>query len=143
MYRRVRNREEAEDLTQEVYLRIAGRFGAASPPLPCLLAAARNLVGDHWRRAAPGPLPLEEEHLVAHLDGDDAVTRLWLEDLLRRLTAEYRAVLGLRVIGGHSRAETARRLGRSEASVRGLQYRALQRLRQLVLNDGVEEESHQ
>src|SRR5919108_379448 len=50
-------------------------------------------------------------------------------DSLRRLTAEQREVLELRFVRGYSIAETQAVTGRSEESVKKLQARALQRLR--------------
>jgi len=140
IYGRVQNREEAEDLTQEVCARVLRRRGAAPPTLAYLRAAALNLIRDRWRRRwSAGVLsPLEEAWLVADDDADPGgrhLDRLWLRGLLERLPADQRRVLDLRIIQGLSRAETAARIGRSEASVRGLQYRAIQALRALVLEE--------
>ena len=50
---------------------------------------------------------------------------------MNQLPAQYRQVLELRIIDGYSRKETAERMERSEDAIRGLQYRALQALRDL------------
>lgn len=138
VYGRVQNREEAEDLTQEVCARVLGRRGTAEPTLAYLRAAALNLIRDRWRRRrSTGTLsPLEEAWLVADDDADPSrrhLDRLWLTGLLERLPRDQRLVVELRVIQGLSRAETAARMGRSEASIRGLQYRAIQALRAMAL----------
>ncbi|HEX6989343.1 MAG TPA: sigma-70 family RNA polymerase sigma factor [Bacillota bacterium] len=138
IYGRVQNREEAEDLTQEVCARVLGRQGAAAPTPAYLRAAALNLIRDRWRRRrSAGVLtPLEEAWLVPDDDAEPGrrlLDRMWLAGLLERLPDDQRQVLELRVVQGLSRAETAARMGRSEASVRGLQYRGIQTLRAMVV----------
>ena len=70
----------------------------------------------------------------AAADADTAavVDRVWLEERVRRLPPAYREVLHWRIVVVLSRAETARQMRRSEAAVRGLQYRALKALRDLL-----------
>lgn len=136
IYYRVLNREEAEDLTQEAYSRALPKFPSTGP-LPSqayLKTVALNLIRDRWRQQKTRgiPVPLEEALLLTETDEENTVNRALVEDLLNQLSADYRTVLQLRIIEGYSRAETARRMGRSEAAVRGLQYRAVQALRQLL-----------
>ncbi len=137
IYRRVQNREEAEDLTQETYSRTLGRAHPAElPPIGYLRTVALNLIRDRWhRRQVRGlPVPLTEAVLAATGDTDECVDRSAVRTALAALPPEYQTVLQLRIVEGYSRAETAERLGRSEDAVRGLQYRALQQLRDLLLN---------
>lgn len=140
VYARVQNREEAEDLTQETYLRVLRqRDPSHDPPsLPYLHTVALNLIRDRWRRirARGARVPLEESLLLTDDGGDATVDRLWLETLIDELPDDYRQVIRLRIIAGLSRAETARRMDRSEAAIRGLQYRALQALRDRIRGDG-------
>lgn len=51
---------------------------------------------------------------------------------MSQLPEQYRQVLELRIVEGYSRQEVAERMGRSEDAIRGLQYRALQTLRDLI-----------
>jgi len=134
IYRLVQNKEEAEDLTQETYLRVVRKGFSEPPNMGYLRATATNLVRDSWRRKrAFGALsPLEEAALVATSGGDDGPSS-GVRELMARLPDEYREVLELRIIQGYSRSETARKMGRSEDSVRGLQYRALCALREALL----------
>ncbi|WP_460039976.1 RNA polymerase sigma factor [Thermaerobacter litoralis] len=121
----------------------AGRTGFP-PPDALVRTVALNLIRDRWRRQRRDGATV---HLEAALlqgsaptrdgtatDADAAavVDRVWLEERLRRLPPAYREVLHWRIVVGLSRAETARQMRRSEAAVRGLQYRALQALRHLV-----------
>jgi RNA polymerase sigma-70 factor (ECF subfamily) len=140
IYRLVQNKEEAEDLTQETYLRAVKKgFSKDEPPhLGYLMAVAVNLVRDSWRqKRARGVLsPLEEAALEVAARTDEAYESS-VRDALARLPDEYREVIDLRIVQGYSRAETAQRLGKTEDAVRGLQYRALQALRE-VMKDHLE-----
>lgn len=94
-YCRLRNRELAEDMTQETFLRgLSGK----SRDLPYLYTTARNLCIDEVRRKKPVPLP---EDLPAAPDGEglDAIAvRMALEDL----SEEDRELLLLRYVNGES-----------------------------------------
>ncbi len=145
VYARVQNRQEAEDLTQEAYLRAIARGRTPegqspggpgdSPSRSYLQMVALNLIRDRWRRhrAHGVEVPLEEAFLGRPDVADDAVHRAWVRSLVAGLLAEHRTVLELRIVAGYSRAETARRMGRTEDSIRGLQYRAIQALRRLMM----------
>lgn len=136
IYHHVQNRQEAEDLTQETFSRTLAVISPTGgpPPLNYIKTAALNLIRDRWRRrrARGIPVPLEEALLTHDREMDDAVDRAWIAGLLARLSEEHRTVLRLRIVEGYSRAETARRMERSEDAVRGLQYRAVQALRDLM-----------
>lgn len=132
IYRRVQNRQEAEDLTQESYLRALGHHGTDdAPPSPSYLRTiALNLIRDRWRRQRVRgvPVPLEEALLLR--DEGDALDGALVRRALDGLPEDHRTVLWLRIVEGRSRAETARRMGRTADAVRGLQYRAVQAMRQ-------------
>src|SRR5690606_7333462 len=138
-------REEAQDLTQEAYLRcLAARDDAKTfpPGWAFMQTVALNLIRDRGRRQRThGTLtPLEDRILRGDLPSslvDDnplntETDRIWLQELLAKLPRDYRTVLELRLIKGYSRKETAQQMGRSESAVRGLQYRALQLLRAMI-----------
>lgn len=67
---------------------------------------------------------------------NDVNQRLQLENDLAKLNEDQRVVIDLRIIQGYSVAETAKRLGKTEAAVRTSQYRALQSLAKIVNSDG-------
>ncbi len=54
VYFRVQNRQEAEDITQEAYVKTLSRWGqkASRPdhPLEYLKATALNIIRDRWRK---------------------------------------------------------------------------------------------
>jgi len=136
VYARLGNRQEAEDLTQETFARTLARSNGSgeSLSLPYLFTVALNLLRDRWRSPQRRFLqvPLEEGAATADPAAENQARQAWVEEMLTRLPAEYRTVLELRIVQGYSRAEVARRMGRTEDAVRGLQYRALQALRQLT-----------
>ncbi|MGI5838698.1 MAG: RNA polymerase sigma factor [bacterium] len=140
IYRRVQNREEAEDITQDTYVRTLARHPApASLPTPGYLrTVALNLIRDRWRRrqVRGTPLPLTETLLAAADDSDAVLRKETVQEAMNALPPEYRQIIQLRIVEGYSRAETARLTGRSEDAVRGMQYRALQQLRKILLPEG-------
>lgn len=137
--RLTRNPAEAEDLTQEVFLRALRslpRFEDRGLPFTAyLLRIARNLARDRWRagsarlmvtadvpdRAGPGPGP---ENLAVDADRREALLAA-----LDRLTPDHRAVLRLRILEGRTTSEVAALIHRSQPAVRQLQVRALAALR--------------
>lgn len=140
IYQRVQNREEAEDITQEAYVRTLGRKPAPDtlPTAGYLKTVALNLIRDRWRRRQVRgiTLPLTEALLADADDPEAALGREAVQEALAALPPDYRQVIQLRIVEGYSRSETAKLTGRSEDAVRGLQYRALQQLRDALLKNG-------
>lgn len=142
VFYRVDSRQEAEDLTEGVFLR-AWQALASSPPREVpfrlwLYRIAHNAVVDHYRtrREQVGleavvqlPDPLAgPETAVAHLEQSHA-----LQQAMRQLNDDHQAVLTARFIVGLSHAETAVAMARTEEAVRALQYRAVSALRKLLI----------
>jgi RNA polymerase sigma-70 factor (ECF subfamily) len=140
--RRVRDRNEAEDLTSEVFHQaLAGlpRFEWRGVPFAAwLFKIASNAIIDRAKRAA------KEQGISNTLDPPADVTphefedqieeRVRLFQLVDRLPAHQRLVIGMRFAEEKSIREIALALGRSEGAVKQLQFRALQNLR-ARLND--------
>jgi RNA polymerase sigma-70 factor, ECF subfamily len=130
---------EAEDLTQEVFvraLRALPRFVDRGVPFTAyLLHIADNLTRDRWRR---GPSKVESlERLVDHpSDGPPPEHGLLQGDrreaLLRgldQLTLDQRTVLRMRFLEGRTTREIATLTKRNVAAVRQVQARGLHALR--------------
>jgi len=119
--------ERAEDLSQDTFVRLLGREQLPAPrePRAFLLAIARGLLFDHFRRAAleqaylaelmlipeaeqPSP---EEQHLI--LEDLKAIDRL-----LGKLSSKARAAFLYNRLDGLGHAEIAERLGVSVSRVR-------------------------
>jgi RNA polymerase sigma-70 factor (ECF subfamily) len=146
VYYRVQNREEAEDVTQETYARALKKFASRGklPSQGYLKTIALNLIRDRWRRQQVQgvTVSLEDVFLLRESDEEAAVNRNVIRILMEQLSEEQRTVLQLRIIEGYSRAETALRMGKSEDAVRGLQYRAVQALRSLMVKHSEEVNKH-
>lgn len=132
-YALLQNREAAEDITQETYFRCLRKDTKSFPPYPYLKKVARNLIYDryrHWQKTGNQMEDHSHSEDVSAIE-ENWVTRALIQELMIQLPEQYRQVLELRIIEGYSRKETAERMGRSEDAIRGLQYRALQALRDL------------
>jgi RNA polymerase sigma-70 factor (ECF subfamily) len=143
IYYKVQNREEAEDLTQETYVKTLAYLHEHQAPqenfLGFMKTVALNVFRDRWRQKKRRGIPVNFEELdpqeTAKPDHQKAVAqRLQLENALAKLSEDQRIILDLRIIKGYSVAETAKLVGKTEAAVRTAQYRALQALAQLLNN---------
>jgi RNA polymerase sigma-70 factor (ECF subfamily) len=134
--RRLRSREEAEDVTSEVFHQALAkikdfewrgiRFSA------WLIRIAANAVTDRWRRAqreGNHPMPENVEDTHAHEEMNDSAALFQLVD---GLPADQRRVVHLRFVEQKSIREIAQELGRTEGAVKQLQFRALQKLRSKI-----------
>jgi RNA polymerase sigma-70 factor, ECF subfamily len=142
IYRAVPHPSEAQDLTQEVFLRAyqsLPRYQVGDAPFHAYLATiARNLLRDRWRWQRPASVELTEE---LGLPGPDIEPEDWamadaegtrILDALAMLPADYQTVLRLRVLDGRPADEVAALMARSPAALRQLQHRALVALRGLL-----------
>jgi RNA polymerase sigma-70 factor (ECF subfamily) len=129
---------DAEDLTQEVFLRFYQRldqFQSASPVRPWLLGIARNLLREHVRRVrrrrevAWTELCLELDEMIrAPEDGqDDALAHL--PGCLGTLGESARTALDLYYGSSFRVSEIGQKLHRSEGAVKLLMFRARQALK--------------
>lgn len=136
---------EAEDLTQEVFLRAIRslhRYRDQGLPFTAyLLQIARNLARDRWRASLTRPLVTGDvpERAVTG-PGPEALAvegarREALICALDELSADHRLVLRLRILEGRPASEVARITDRSPAAVRQLQVRALAALRTALGNE--------
>lgn len=135
--RRVRDRNEAEDLTSEVFHdALAGlpRFEWRGAPFAAwLFKIASNAIIDRSKRAAKEQQPPAILGLPADVNPreieDEIEQRARLFQLVDRLPIDQRRVIGMRFAEERSIREIANELGRSEGAVKQLQSRALQNLR--------------
>jgi len=140
----VNDRVLAEDLTNEVFLRVMraiGRYQHHSVPQfnAWIFRIAKNVVIDHWR-AKRDTVPLDEalatergETLDAHFES--LARREELQVAMQKLTEDQREVLVLRFGMGMSHREIAEQTGRNEEAIRALQFRAIRSLRAIMGED--------
>ena len=136
IYTRVGNREEAEDLTSQVFMKAMNGLDAsrdAESAQSWLFQVARTTVADHWRRfyrlrtdslddLVEAGWEVQEEPPAPEQPPDERAGRL-----LARLPDRYREVLTHRFLQNHSIRETAELMHLTEANVKVLQFRALKK----------------
>ena len=130
--RRVPTRQDAEDLTSEVFheaLRGLPQFEWRGLPFVAwLLGIARKRLAERWRRNGQ-----QHETAVDDLEEGafevDVEESLALVQLVEDLPKDQRLVIRRRFVEQKSLREIAEELGRSEGAVKQLQFRALQHLR--------------
>jgi RNA polymerase sigma-70 factor, ECF subfamily len=130
--RRVGSRDEAEDLTSEVFhhaLANLMRFEWRGTPFAAwLIRIAANAIADRWRlqaREIGNPVAAEPKDLS--MEGFEQ--RAALFQLVESLPPAQRQVVFLRFVEQKSVKEIAHELQRSEGAVKQLQFRALEKLR--------------
>jgi RNA polymerase sigma-70 factor (ECF subfamily) len=130
--RRVGSREEAQNLTAEVFHQALASIGSfkwqGAPFIAWLYGIASNVLSSHWQGLGKNPEQLAE-------DWDQGATEqiergAILSQLVQSLLPEQRIVIVRRFIDQRSIREIAQELGRSEGAVKQLQLRALENLRQ-------------
>ncbi len=97
-YLRVSNRETAEDLTQETFLRYLEhpQYHNIDKTLQLLYTIARNLCNDEFRRKKFEELP--EDTLVDENIEDTVLTNYSLKEALDKLSDEDREIILLRYV---------------------------------------------
>lgn len=152
----VRNGSEvdADEIVQEGFFRAfrdIGGFQGKCRLRTWLIRLAQNAAIDHYRRKDykyPQPLSLNDtpavHEVVAPLNAADqnplrtllvAETRDRIRRVLARLSENHRAVATMRLVDGLSVKETAEIMGRSEAAIKMLQLRAVQRITAILTQD--------
>jgi RNA polymerase sigma-70 factor (ECF subfamily) len=137
------DRMDAEDLTEEVFLRVWRTLSNYNkqgvPLLAYFFRIARNALIDFYRRTSRSgnQMSLEAQPVIDNRPdpGDAALARMEHQEIRRmldQLSEDYRNVLVLRFLSELSAGETAHVMGRSEGAVRILQHRALAALRDLI-----------
>lgn len=134
IYRIVGCHESAEDIMQELFLRLFRQPPDQSVKnvRAYIFRAAHNMALDRLRRDRHVSLDELTEDSIAPTEAHELDTRLDIDAALRRLTDEQRRVITLRLNAALTLAETARIMGKSVASVHRTYNRALKALKQLL-----------
>ena len=139
--RRTRSADRAEDLYQELFLRIhraRHAYDPRRPFAPWFFQIARHLLIDDERRAFRNHEVSLDEFASNTSDAqrvDPIADRQWLAQLLGSLSETDRYVLLAAKGDGVSHAELADQLGKSVDAVNKMASRALRRLQQAALLD--------
>jgi RNA polymerase sigma-70 factor (ECF subfamily) len=137
---------DAEDLASDVWLEVArglGRFDGDEPAFRAwVFTIARRRVIDAGRRVQrrrTDPMPPQQIDRGADAP-DEFEARLALDAALRhvaRLPRDQAEVVALRVLAGLSAEQVAEIVGKHAGAVRVLQHRALRRLANELVAEGV------
>jgi RNA polymerase sigma-70 factor, ECF subfamily len=150
LYAHLDDRLDAEDLTEEVFLRTwrtLSRYRDQGVPFKAFLfRVAHNALIDHYRSNRRSGSEVSIEDSVIHDMRSEPGSQFLqnqehqeLRNTLAQLREDYQTVLISRFLAGLSPEETAQVMGRSVGAVRVLQHRALSALRKMmegVISDG-------
>jgi RNA polymerase sigma-70 factor (ECF subfamily) len=142
IYSKVRNHEEAEDLTSQVFLKAVRHLDLnynSQGRRKWLYQVARTTITDFWRShysmssisletllESDWDGPLDDSSIEENGNATQRVHRI-----LEALPEQYRAVLTCRFLLGLSIKETAVKLNLTEVNVKTLQFRGLKRASEL------------
>ena len=132
VFRRVERREEAEDLTSEVFHHALAKIRhyewRGVPFSAWLIRIAANAITDRWKktsRESDDPVPDDLEDAGA----EDIEQCAALSQLVQGLPQDQRRVVELRFAEQKSIREIAQEMRRTEGAIKQLQFRALKKLR--------------
>ena len=141
LYARLREQESAQDLTQEVFVRVIKGIGGfefrgEKSFLGWLYTIAGNVLIGQARRKRAVSTPLDDSLELVDPRSQDAVLsifdRVALQQAITQLTEDQQQVLTLKFFADMTNQEIAAILGRTEGAVKALQHRALQALQQIL-----------
>jgi RNA polymerase sigma-70 factor (ECF subfamily) len=139
---RLRSNEDAEDVTEEIFLRIIDNIAnfewRGLPFGAWVFRIARNEVVSHVRRQKSRgttaqlteSIPDEGRDHTEQVEID--LTFRVVKQAIEKLPEAQRQVVSLRFVAGLSVAETAQALNKTENNVKVLQHKAIARLQQLM-----------
>jgi RNA polymerase sigma-70 factor, ECF subfamily len=154
--RMIKNRAEAEDLTQQAFLQVyrkIGTFRGESGFSTWLYRVTANIVLMHLRRRKPTEILSEDlerhssddkgpgEHGTSDTSMLGAIERLHLKRAIRKLPAGYKKLFLLHDVFGYQHNEIAGLLGCSTGCSKSQLHKARKRLRQLLQGEQWRRES--
>lgn len=144
IYYKVQNREEAEDITQETFVKAISYMQKSSTGIEkyigFLKTVSLNIMKDKWRKKKRQGTNINlhdvnPEMISLEDSAEISAQRELIRAALERLNEEQRKVIQLRILMGYTVTETARMMNKTEGAVRVLQYRSLQALSTILRNN--------
>jgi RNA polymerase sigma-70 factor (ECF subfamily) len=142
VYFRVRSRVDAEDLTQNIFLKVWNHLSdyeqGKDPFSSWLYAIARNTVIDFWRKKKDWNISELGENTIKSKEEpiDDLIEKEEDLRILRKtielLTDEQQEVVILKFIDGLLNKEISKIIGKKEDAIRQLQSRAIRILKEYI-----------
>jgi RNA polymerase sigma-70 factor (ECF subfamily) len=143
LYTRVRHQADAEDLTEQVFLKMVDSIQAYRPRgvafSSWLYRIAHNLLVDRYRRAGREAMELSTELRDHRPQADPAAMAQNSEDrrrllqAIQRLTPEQQQLITMRFIDNLEVEEIARLTHRRPGAIHSMQHRALASLYRFLL----------
>ncbi|MBU3925161.1 RNA polymerase sigma factor [Patescibacteria group bacterium] len=148
VYFRLKNKHEAEDLTQAVFIKFyesdSDFAERGKNPLAYFFTIARNVIIDHSRKKKEIVMGDRELEMEAGRTNEDRLKNierkeicLKVKEALKRLTDDQQEIMILKFINDLSNKEIAAVLGKSEDTIRQVQSRAIRILRKEFENFNV------
>ena len=145
-YRKVKNRSDAEDITEETFLKALKGFKNFEERFEggldvWMYTIERNVVRDYFRKQTGfSVLPFEEKwNMILNPPIDDpyvTVERAEINEIISAslgdLPEQYREIIELRFFKNKSLKEIANIMGKNVGAIKVLQFRAIQKLRNIV-----------
>lgn len=136
-YAQTRSQHDADDIFQEVFLRVAQNrpvFDSESHEKAWILRVTLNCLKSHWRAAwRRHDVPLDER--IPFPSPEERA----LDNALRQLSPKYRAAVHLFYYEGYSAEEIARMTGEKPSTIRTRLTRARAQLRDLLKGESDDE----
>jgi RNA polymerase sigma-70 factor (ECF subfamily) len=143
LYTRVRHHADAEDLTEQVFLKMVDSIHRFRPRgvafSSWLYRIAHNLLVDRYRRSGREPMELTDQVRDVRAHADPAAHAQHSEDrrqllaAVQRLTPEQQQVITMRFIDNLGVDEIARLMRRRVGAIHSMQHRALASLYRFLL----------
>ncbi|HEY9287093.1 MAG TPA: sigma-70 family RNA polymerase sigma factor [Candidatus Dormibacteraeota bacterium] len=152
LYTRVRHQADAEDLTEQVFLKMVDSIARYRPQgvafSSWLYRIAHNLLVDRYRRAGRETVELSSDlhDLRPQIDpatmAQQSDDRRRLMAAIQRLTPEQQQIVSMRFVDGLEVEEIARLTHRSPGAIHSMQHRALASLYRFLMEEEEVEARH-
>jgi RNA polymerase sigma-70 factor (ECF subfamily) len=148
IFLRIKNKEESENITQEVFLKVfkvINRFEErGKSPLNLFFTVARNTLIDFWQKKkdlliedlGQNFFELDNLYLDAERNTEIGLLSEEIYKALEMLIGEQKDVIELKFFAGLKTREIAELLNKREEAIRQIQCRALKALKEYFNNNG-------
>lgn len=135
----IKNKEDAEDIFQEVYIKVyegADMYQAYGKPLAWLLTIAKNLCYMKLR-GKKETVDIDDMYNLSNGDkiSDEVENKLILKAIFENVSDEERNIIVLHIVNGLKYREIAKMLDLSLSTVLSKYHRAIKKLRKILEED--------